>query len=40
MIEQYRNAIHKLIDRIEDEIILKRIYSYILVKLKKENKRR
>lgn len=35
MKEQYRLAIHKLIDSIEDENILKKIYSYILPKIKK-----
>lgn len=33
MIEQYRKAIHKLIDKIEDEKLLKKIYSYVLVKI-------
>lgn len=41
MMEQYRKAIHRLIDRIQDEKKLKRIYSYILIKMSKnENKRR
>lgn len=35
MKEVYRQAIHKLIDSIEDESILKKIYSYILPKIKK-----
>lgn len=35
MKEQYRQAIHRLIDLIEDEEILKKIYSYILPKIKK-----
>lgn len=29
MIEQYRKAIHKLIDRIQDEKALKKIYTFI-----------
>lgn len=35
MKEVYRQAIHKLIDSIEDESILKKIYSYIIPKIKK-----
>lgn len=35
MKEQYRQAIYRLIDLIEDEEILKKIYSYILPKIKK-----
>jgi len=37
MKEEYRQAIHKLIDAIHDETMLKKIYSYILPKIK--NKR-
>lgn len=35
MKEEYRQAIHQIIDTIEDENILKRIYSYIVSKIKK-----
>lgn len=35
MIEQYRNAIHKLIDKIQDEKILKKIYSFVYILIKK-----
>ncbi len=35
MKEVYRQAIHKLIDSIEDERTLKKIYSYIIGKTKK-----
>lgn len=34
MIEQYRKAIHKLIDKIEDEKLLKKIYTYIKAMLR------
>ena len=33
MIELYREAIHKLVDRIQDEKILKKIYTFIKVLL-------
>ena len=35
MKEEYRQVIHKLIDAIEDETILKKIYSFIISKIKK-----
>lgn len=35
MKEEYRQAIHKMIDCIEDETILKKVYSFIISKIKK-----
>lgn len=35
MKEVYRQAIHKLIDSIEDERILKKIYTYVVTVIKK-----
>lgn len=35
MKDRYKEVIHQMIDLIEDETILKKIYSYILVKIKK-----
>ena len=37
MKDRYKEAIHQMIDLIEDETILKKIYSYILAKTKKDN---
>lgn len=35
MKEKYRREIHRIIDAIEDENILRKIYSYIMSKAKK-----
>lgn len=35
MKEKYRDAIHKMIDAVSDEQLLKKIYTYVLIITKK-----